>query len=142
MVGVVWHGVGIACLCGIFLLCRRLREQLRGAGWKPVCRTLGIGVISGIAGMLVGILLREGFDSFVRLDPVSDALLAARMLIITFFFILGALFVGFTAERLLHAFCLPGAVSGIALIISALLIMQPVAYGWITRAWSFLTNSS
>ena len=136
LTGIVWHGFGVFCVFGIIRLFRRLREQLRRAGWKVICFTLCTGIVSGVVGTFCGAILE---DMVIRLDPTSDIRMAAGAISVTFFCISGAALAGYAAGGALHKVCRKDAVFSMALMTSALLILQPVAYGWFMWVWSVLS---
>jgi len=137
LTGIVWHGIGVFCVFGIIRLFRRLREQLRRAGWKVICATLCTGIVSGVVGTLWGFMLS---DMVIRFNPTSDIRMAVRAITGAFLFILGAALVGYATGRALHKICRKDAVFSMALMTSALLILQPVAYGWFMWVWSVLSG--
>jgi hypothetical protein len=70
-------------------------------------------------------------DMIVRFDPISDIRAAARAILGALFFILGTALVGFASGRALHKICHKDAALNMALVTCLLLILQPVAYGWL-----------
>lgn len=129
LTGIFWHGTGVFCVYGLVRLYPRLRGQLRGAGWKAICATLILGIVSGIVGTVGGGYLAANF----LFDPLSDVRFFFRGIFLVLSFILGAGFTGLAAGRALHKICRPDATVTAAVMASVLLILHPIAYGWFTR---------
>jgi uncharacterized membrane protein YfcA len=162
--GIIWHGTGILCIFGLYRLCPKLRGQLHGTDWKRICSTLGIGVVSGILGIVGAVILLENITSFnllsyiqattqdtlrtfffilnifwdmiLRSNLTQEAVLVARSILIIPSLLLGPWLAGLAAGRILHKICHKDAVTTTALIFAVFMLGYPVVSGWLLRIWS------
>ena len=140
LLGLVWHGGGVLCLYWTINLIGRSYLKLRGQAKTMVRRTIGLGILAGILGVVAASMLVLALDRVVNLDPSADGIFAARLIGTSVLFVLGALLTGLAAEVFFPKLCLQVATCDIALSVALLVILEPVVYGWATGAGPPLYN--
>ena len=140
LVGIVWNGLGLCCLFFILKMIKILRKKLRKERAKDIFTTVAIGVISGIAGVALGVFTFYCLDIIIYFDPATDMIFAIRILAVSIVLVFGAYFVGILAEKFLHRVCRKEATVNISVIVSLLVVSQPIVYGWLTRIWTVMTG--
>lgn len=130
LVGIVWHGIGVLCTLSIVFLVPQIVKMLRAQPRKIKICSVCIGIAAGVVNIVFSIVMLTIFDKIIRIDPFPSIFSFMRMITCVIFFYLGTFLISFAFGSALQKFCQTRAVIYVACIVTAILMAQPMVYGW------------
>lgn len=136
LLDIIWNGIGLLCLYLIVRILLRLRRMCKGKGVKKTLATVLAGIVCGVLGLVFGVIAFVYIDDTgMVLSPTSEWRLITRGVIIAIFFTFCTYAAGKTAQKFLPGTYIKEALAYIAVLVSLLIVAQPIVVGWVMLLW-------
>ena len=128
---VIWHGTGLLCIGLLYLLIKRLIVILRGKGRRKIFLVILVGLMSGVAGLLLFTLyLGSSYNKWFDYLSFNERGIAT---VVIYYF--STLICGLPIDLLIsnRKYSPQRSILYVTLCFASLVLAYPIAFGWLRR---------